>query len=163
MDALRWLAHISRIVTELDLGETDRVIVAAHFLEGEAESWWDVTLMGYTMQASWSDFLREFRRQYPAPRRRAQMAMDFYQLTQGDSSVEEFDRQLRRLYRALPQDDRTEALLVQRFVEGLRAGIRANMSIDATGGYDALVVAAVRAEAVAQPRSAGSPGRDPGA
>ena len=80
MDAMRWLGRVARITAELRMSDADRLIVATHFLGGEVETWWDGVQADYLVQTSWDDFLREFREQYPAPRQRAQLIMDFYQL-----------------------------------------------------------------------------------
>ena len=161
--AQRWLGRIVRAAVDMRLSDADRVTLATRLLEGEAELWWDSVQSEHSRQVPWDDFFREFRAQYPSPRQRDRMVIDFYVLTQDDRTVLGFETELRRLSRALPQSERTEALLAQRFLEGLSTEVRAGMRADISEGYDALVTAAVRAElAAVQRRPSEDHGQDPG-
>ena len=102
----------------------------------------------YPVTISWTDFVHEFREQYPIPRLRDQRIVEFYQLTQDTRSVADYDAELQRLFHFLPECDRTESLLAYRFEDGLSIDVRVVMGTTTPRTYEALVTAAIKAERI---------------
>ena len=75
--AQRWLGRVVRAAVDMRLSDADRVTLATRLLEGEAELWWDSVQSKHSRQVPWDDFFREFRGQYPSPRQRDRMVIDF--------------------------------------------------------------------------------------
>ena len=75
-----------------------RVDLAVHFLEEDAHLWWkSVTARRRQADMSWADFVAEFNAKYFPQEALDRMEGRFLELTQGERSVREYDREFNRL------------------------------------------------------------------
>ena len=146
--AQRWLESVTRVAKRLRLSEEDKVTLATCLLENEAETWWDSIQARFSAVPSWEEFAHEFNEQYYTQFHRDQMVVEFYHLTQGTRTVTEYEAELRRLSRFVPDSERTDSLLAHKFEEGLNMDIRAAMGTPVGQGLRTLITMAGKAERV---------------
>ena len=133
---------------DLRLPEADRVILATRLLEGDARTWWLSVRGRYMGTPTWDEFIRAFEDRYYPRYHRDQLTAEFYRLAQGTRSVVEYEAELRRLSRFVPEGERTEELLVHRFHDGLTTDVQAALGMAEYPDMRSIMTAAEKAERV---------------
>ncbi|XP_074314735.1 uncharacterized protein LOC141649971 [Silene latifolia] len=142
------------------VAEADKVNIAAHFLEKEADHWWAMTGPTSTLEPGfgWERFKTLLEaRFYPAQLKHQKMA-EFLNFKQGDSSVQEYTDQFNALAHFAEPMIPNEAQKTFFFRQGLKAKIQGMVRRDTdtfARVYDEALwaegaIEAVRLEAVAE-------------
>ena len=97
-EADSWRSRVERNFGSSRCPVEYRVDLAVHFLEGDAHLWWkSVTTRRRQANMSWADFVAEFNAKYFPQEALDRMEAHFLELTQGERSVREYDREFNRL------------------------------------------------------------------
>lgn len=125
-----WVRDFDRTFEALNCPEERRTNIAAYFLRGPADTWWEDLRTQGGRPASWEDFKTAIRtRFYTESLKRAKLK-EFIELTQGDLSVREYYARFTELLRFAPGIATSKATVVFQFEQGLRFNIRSMMGAD---------------------------------
>ena len=98
--------------------------IAVNFLDKDARIWREsVTARNQGQMISWEAFRREFEKKYFPPEARDRLEQQFMKLAQETRSVWAYEQAFTRLRRYLYNGQDDEALMVRRFLRGLRLEI----------------------------------------
>jgi len=75
----------------------------------------------------WDAFKQEFQRKYFPPEARDRMEQAFLRLEQGERSVREYESEFLKLSRYIYYEDGDEAVLVRKFLRGLKPEIESHL------------------------------------
>jgi hypothetical protein len=130
MDADDWLQAIESKLEIAHCVGRDRVLYAAHQLQGQAKDWWtSYTAAHANAQAiTWQEFCQSFRAHYVPSGEIKVKRKEFLNLKQGSRSVREYLTQFTQLSRYAPRDVDTDDKKQDCFREGLNPGIRYALS-----------------------------------
>ncbi|XP_074267457.1 uncharacterized protein LOC141590795 [Silene latifolia] len=155
-----WTRDMEKHFILYRVAEADKVNIAAHFLEKEADHWWAMTGPTATLEPcfGWERFKTLLEaRFYPAQLKHQKMA-EFLNFKQGDSSVQEYTDQFNALAHFAEPMIPNEAQKTFFFRQGLKAKIQGMVRRDTdtfARVYDEALwaegaIEAVRLEAVAE-------------
>ena len=122
-------------------------------LTDNAEIWWRSAERMIDTQdylATWDQFKERFYKKYFSSNTRFKKQAEFLSLKQGAMTVEEYEEEFNKLSHFAPEMVATEKTRVQRFVQGLKVGLRGLAYSQDPKTYDAALRAAVRIDADAR-------------
>ena len=117
LDADDWLRSIEKKLTITRCDDREKVLYAAHQLEGTATEWWEsyCTIYEDHQSITWAKFSEAFR-QIHIPDGKVKMKKnEFRELRQGNMSVGEYLNKLTQLSRYAPEDVATDDARQKRF------------------------------------------------
>ena len=96
-EADSWRSRVERNFGSSRCPTEYRVDLEVHFLEGDAHLWWrSVTARRRQADMSWANFVAEFNAKYFPKEALDRIEARFLELTQGERSVREYDREFNR-------------------------------------------------------------------
>src|ERR1043165_339605 len=141
LDADDWLRSIERKLQAGHVANGDKVNYAAYHLEGAASSWWEnypnMRLVG--PHTTWNEFSTAFREHHIPKGLMDRKREEFYNLTQGRRSVDEFSREFNRLARYATEEVSTDSKKQERFLRGLNSGLHRELNLHDFATYQVLV------------------------
>lgn len=146
----RWLKKIKSTFSTLNVPPADWVRLAVYHLDGEAEEWWEkaaeLEFDGKPlMTISWSEFTTSFNKEYFPTEVSIVLQRQFWDLKQGNRTVEEYATEFRRLECFVPAFDSEEAR-ADRFVMGLREGLRSRLILGDCSDLKTVTLRAIRVQ-----------------
>ena len=123
-----WEYHIGRIFQHIGCPDDRKILVATQYLTGAALHWWranETRLLGRE-GFGWTQFREALRSHFYTPQMMSAKRREFLGLVQlEDQSVTDYHRRFTELSRFATELIPTEAERVRRFIDGLKAEIRA--------------------------------------
>src|SRR3954471_9995188 len=131
LDADDWLRSIERNLHSGHVADGDKVNYATYHPEGAASSWWEnfLNMRPAGQLTSWNEFCDAFREHHIAKGLMDRKREEFYNLTQGRRSVDEFSREFNRLARYAPEEVSTDSRKQERFRKGLNSALRHELNL----------------------------------
>ena len=148
MEADDWLRTIEKTLEIARCEEPDKVPFATHYLEGYAAIWWDNTKAVWPPEEdiTWEKFKEKFRTYHIPSGVMKVKQREFLDLVQGNSSVTEYLNKFNHLARYSIHDVTTEDRKIDRFLGGLNATLRCQLSMLDFLDFQTLVNKALIAE-----------------
>lgn len=146
----KWLKEIENTFETLCVPMTDWVRLAVYHLRGDADEWWrktkELEFEGRpTSTIEWSRFTASFNKEYFPIGARLALQREFWELEQGSKSVEEYAAEFRKLEVFASSFDCEEAR-TDRFVSGLRDGLRSRIILGECKELRTVIMRAIRIE-----------------
>ncbi|KAM2594202.1 hypothetical protein TB1_043259 [Malus domestica] len=142
-----WIKNIKKKLDILKVPAKNRIQLATHVMEGEADSWWDTICDQNTdKEMTWDDFEQHFYDRYFPVALKQTRIKEFFELEQGNMTVAEYVSkyiELGKYAKALVADENTK---VVKFMLGLKDGIRRYIMGQGTKTYREIVDAAYALE-----------------
>ncbi|KAM1023171.1 hypothetical protein ACFX15_043230 [Malus domestica] len=142
-----WIKNIKKKLDILKVPAKNRIQLATHVMEGEADSWWDTICDQNTdKEMTWDDFEQHFYDRYFPVALKQTRIKEFFELEQGNMTVAEYVSkyiELGKYAKALVADENTK---VVKFMLGLKNGIRRYIMGQGTKTYREIVDAAYALE-----------------
>ena len=135
LDADDWLRDITYEMESADVAPASYVNFASFFLKGPAAQWWDShrrTLPAGTI-ITWPDFQAAFRARFIPQGVMDRKKREFRNLTQGNKTVEAYQREFLDLSRYAEEDIATDARRQEKFRDGLQADIKLALLVHEIG------------------------------
>jgi len=131
LEADDWLRTIEKKLEIARCEEADMVPFATHYLEGYAAIWWDNTKAVWPPEEdiTWEKFKEKFRTYHIPTGIMKVKQREFLALTQGSLSVTEYLNKFNNLSRYSLYDVATEERKIDRFLSGLNAPLRCQLSM----------------------------------
>jgi len=146
-EADSWRSRVERNFGSSRCPAEYRVDLTVHFLEGDAHLWWrSVTARRRQADMSWADFVAEFNAKYFPQEALDRMEARFLELTQGERSVREYDREFNRLLVYAGRGMEDDQAQMRRFLRGLRPDLRVRCRVSQYATKAALVETAAEVE-----------------
>ena len=148
LDADDWLRDITYEMESADVAPASYVTFASFFLKGPAAQWWDShrrTLPVGTI-ISWPDFRAAFRARFSPQGIMDRKKREFRNLTQGNKTVEAYQREFLDLSRYAEEDIATDAHRQEKFRDGLQADIKLALLVHDFADFATLVNKAINVE-----------------
>ncbi|XP_038885797.1 uncharacterized protein LOC120076090 [Benincasa hispida] len=108
----------------MNIPEEQKVNYATSMLRDDAKFWWESTQRTIKGTVSWQQFNQAFYNKYFSLTMRCQKEVEFLNLRQENMSVAEYEQKFDHLSHSVPRLVDTEEKKVERFIWGLREGIR---------------------------------------
>src|SRR4051812_28748729 len=126
MDADDWLHDITHELDSAGVDSTDYVTFAAYPLKGPAAQWWSTHKRSLTAGEviTWEDFQSAFRARYIPQGIIDRKQEEFLNLTQGNMTVEAYQREFLNLSRHAEDEITTDAHKQQKFRRGLNSDLK---------------------------------------
>ena len=135
-----WMEEVEKTFSALDIPEEKKVEYATFLLTGTANNWWLSTKRNLGGAVTWERFQQAFYAEYFPESVRNQMLQEYYTLQQGRRTVEEYEAELNRLMRFLPEPLRaSEEAKKSRFITGLEPHIQYQVNLMEVATYSAAV------------------------
>jgi hypothetical protein len=130
MDADDWLQTIGDKLEIAHCEGHDKVLYAAHQLQGQAKNWWTAYTAAHedSQSITWREFCRSFRAQYVPAGEIKVKRKEFQELKQGPMTVREYLTKFTQLSRYAPGDVDNDEKKQDCFRDGLHPGIRYALS-----------------------------------
>ncbi|XP_038876366.1 uncharacterized protein LOC120068804 [Benincasa hispida] len=122
--AENWITEIETIFHHTNIPEEQKVNCVTFVLRGDTKFWWESTQRKIKGLVSWQQFNQAFYNKYFHLKVRYQKEVEFLILRQENMSVAEYERKFDRLSHFVPRLVDIEEKKVERFIWGLREGIR---------------------------------------
>lgn len=120
----KWMRNLEMNFETSRCPEDFKKQIAVYFLDEDGHAWWDSVVSRYRYQpTTWEIFKKEFELKYFPPEARDRLEKQFMSLEQGTKSVRAYEQVFTRLRRYLYNGNDDEALMVRRFLRGLRPEI----------------------------------------
>ena len=148
LDADDWLRDITYEMESADVAPASYVTFASFFLKGHAAQWWDShrrTLPAGTI-ITWPDFQAAFRARFIPQGVMDRKKREFRNLTQGNKTVEAYQREFLDLSRYAEEDIATDARRQEKFRDGLQADIKLALLVHDFADFATLVNKAINVE-----------------
>jgi hypothetical protein len=148
LDADDWLHDISYEMESAAVAPASYVTFASYFLKGPVAQWWDTnrrTLAVGTI-ISWEEFKAAFHAQYIPQGIMDRKKTEFRNLTQGNKTVEVYQREFLELSRYAEEDIATDAHRQEKFRDGLHPDIQLAMLVQDYADFATLVNKAIQVE-----------------
>ncbi|XBH55617.1 hypothetical protein VPH35_077670 [Triticum aestivum] len=148
LDADDWLRDITYEMESADVAPASYVTFASFFLKGPAAQWWDShrrTLPAGTI-ITWPDFQAAFRARFIPQGVMDRKKREFRNLTQGNKTVEAYQREFLDLSRYAEEDIATDARRQEKFRDGLQADIKLALLVHDFADFSTLVNKAINVE-----------------
>jgi len=146
-EADSWRSRVERNFGSSKCSVEYLVDLAVHFLEGDAHLWWrSVTAKRRQADMFWADFVAEFNAKYCPQEALDRMEARFLELTQGERSVREYDREFNRLLVYAGRGMEDDQAQMRRFLRGLRPDWRVRCRVSQYATKAALVETAAEVE-----------------
>ncbi|XP_057808422.1 uncharacterized protein LOC131022897 [Salvia miltiorrhiza] len=160
--AEEWLEELERIFTHINCTEEQKVSCAIFQLKEDARQWWKHF---YRLLAeedrnvlNWKIFKDVVMDKYFPLSFREKKETEFFELKQGNMTIEEYERKFNELGRFAPHLVDTEDKMIARFRKGLRTDIKGIMAAHVIEDFSDLVK---RAEEVATALGSNIPAQKP--
>ena len=129
-EASAWLRNLKKNVWAIHYPDNFKKDVAIYYLTKDASDWWD-NVEEYYMgrEIDWEDFKTEFERKYFPPEAKDRLEIQFFELTQGNRKVREYEAEFTKLRKYSPYGARNEDALIRRFIRGLRADLASRLQV----------------------------------
>ena len=130
MEADDWLKEMERKLNLAGCGAEDKVNYAAHQLKGTAADLWDNYCAAHDnpTEIRWTEFASTFRANHIPAGVIELRRKEFLNLKQEKMTVAEYHSRFTQLARYAPNDVKTDADKIWRFMQGLNNGIRLNLA-----------------------------------
>ncbi|KAF3774978.1 hypothetical protein EJ110_NYTH51138 [Nymphaea thermarum] len=151
--AKQWIEEIERIFVLLKMSEEDKVNYGTYLLKGDAMDWWQSTLeIRYAGQPSisWKQFRDSFFNTYYPVHARDKKMQEFLDLQQNQMNLEEYITRYRHLEAYCPHFYTTDGARADKFVHGLRDGLRSKVLMSRPRDFDEAVTMARHIEKTGQ-------------
>ncbi|XP_073358142.1 uncharacterized protein [Aegilops tauschii subsp. strangulata] len=145
LDADVWLRDIMYEMESASVAPASYVTFASFFLKGPAAQWWDShrrTLPAGTV-ITWLDFQAAFHARFIPQGIMDRKKRDFRNLTQGNKSVDAYQREFLDLSRYAEEDIATDARKQERFRDGLHPDIKLALLVHDFADFATLVNKAI--------------------
>lgn len=120
----KWLRNLEMNFETSRCPEDFKKQIAVNFLDEDGRAWWDSVTARYGDQPiTWQVFKKEFELKYFPLEARDRLEQQFMSLEQGQKSVRSYEQIFTRLRRYLYNGKDDEAMMVRRFLRGLRPEI----------------------------------------
>ncbi|XP_038875016.1 uncharacterized protein LOC120067538 [Benincasa hispida] len=119
-----WITEIETIFRHMNIPEEQKVNCDTFMLRGDAKFWWESTQRKIKGSISWQQFSQAFYNKYFPLTVIYQKEVEFLNLRKETMSVIEYERKFDRLSHFVPRLVDIEEKTVERFIWGLREGIR---------------------------------------
>ena len=131
LDADDWLRDIVYEMESAAVAPDNYVTFAAYFLKGPAAQWWDTHRRTLAVGAiiTWEEFKAAFRARYIPQGVMDRKKTEFRNLTQGNKTVEVYQREFLELSCYAEEDIATDARRQEKFREGLTTRKNATSSV----------------------------------
>ncbi|XP_048598049.1 uncharacterized protein LOC125578942 [Brassica napus] len=80
-------------------------------------------------EIDWEDFETDFEWKYFSPKAKDWLEIQFWELTQGNRKVREYEAEFTKLRKYSPYGARNEGTLIRRFIRGLRADLASRLQV----------------------------------
>jgi hypothetical protein len=141
LDADDWLRAILRELEPFNCKDRDKVLLATHQLTGTTLAWWE----NYCAAAkdlsaiTWDEFVEEFRRYLIPEATLKRKADEFYELCQGNKSVEEYTHQFIELARYAPEEVDKDSKKQEMFKKGLTPELKTLLTLQIYPDFNTLM------------------------
>jgi hypothetical protein len=148
MEANDWLRAIEKKLNLLQCNDPEKVAFATYQLQGPASAWWDnyVVTRPDATEVTWTEFCQSFRKAQIPEGIMAQKKREFRALHQGTRTVTEYLHEFNRLARYAPEDMRTDAKKLEKFLFGLDDELTNQLISRVYEDFEKLVDKAIRQE-----------------
>ena len=135
-----WMEEVEKTFSALGTPDNKKVEYASYLLTGVANNWWLSAKRNIRGVITWEVFQQAFYAEYFPESVRNQMLQEYYTLQQGKRTVEEYEAELNRLVRFLPEPLRaSEEGKKSRFITGLEPHIQYQVNLMEVATYSAAV------------------------
>lgn len=142
--AQEWLMKIEKIFRLMTCSDEQKVVLATHMLEKEAEDWWNNTSQRFVEDetvVTWLVFKEAFLEKYFPEYERGKKEIEFQELKQENSSVADYASKFEELVKYCPHyntagSERSKCL---KFVNGLRPEIKQGIGYQGIRQFSLLV------------------------
>src|SRR4051812_602323 len=141
MDADDWLHDITHELDSAGVDPTDYVTFAAYHLKGPAARWWSTHKRSSTAGEviTWEDFQLAFRARYIPQGIIDRKQEEFRNLTQGNMTVEAYQREFVNLSRYAEDEVTTDARKQQKFRHGLNPDLKLALAVHDFANFATMV------------------------
>jgi hypothetical protein len=146
LDADDWLRDIAFEMESTSVAPANYVTFASYFLKGPAAQWWDThrhTVPARTI-ITWVEFKAAFRAHYILQGVMDRKKHEFRNLTQGNKTMEAYQREFLELSRYAEEDIATDARRQEKFREGLNPDIKLALLVQDFADFATLVNKAIQ-------------------
>jgi hypothetical protein len=139
---------VNKKLDTVQCSDEEKVIFAAHQLQGPASLWWDhfQATQPEGQPITWARFTAAFRRTHVPAGVVALKKKEFRELKQDGRTVTEFLHEFNRLARYAPKDVRTDEEKQEKFLEGLNDELSVQLISGEYEDFQKLVDKAIRLE-----------------
>lgn len=145
LEAAEWIRQVEKIFEVLGCTDTEKVKLAAFTMKKEAGYWWEDKVRTYpeaTHTWTWIHFKEQFDGKFLPYHARNDLRLRFYELKQGNMTVDQYSAKFMELSRYAPEVICTEELKAERFVQGLRPYLFCRVSAFMHKNFEAAVATA---------------------
>src|SRR3954465_167317 len=148
LDADDWLRDITHELESANVDPADYVNFASYHLKGAATQWWSTHKRSLPVEEviTWDDFQSAFRARYIPQGIMDRKAEEFRNLTQGDMTVEAYQREFLNLSRYAEGEITTDARRQQKFRRGLNPDLRLALAVHDFANFATMVNKAINVE-----------------
>ncbi|KAF3777431.1 hypothetical protein EJ110_NYTH45830 [Nymphaea thermarum] len=147
--AEEWIEEVERIFEVLEVSGDNKVNFGSYMLKGDAKRWWkstrEIQFAGQQM-ISWRQFRDSFFSTYFSVQARNKKMQEFLDLQQNHLSLEEYVIKYRHLEAYCPHLYTTAEARADKFIYGLRDGLRGRVMSSSPRNLDEAVTMARRME-----------------
>nr|ABF97995.1 retrotransposon protein, putative, Ty3-gypsy subclass [Oryza sativa Japonica Group] len=149
VDALDWLHAVGKKLDTVRCNNEEKVIFAAHQLQGPASLWWDhfQATQPEGQPITWARFTAAFRRTHVPAGVMALKRREFRELKQGNRSVMEYLHEFNNLARYAPEDVREDEEKQEKFLAGMDPELSVRLVSGDYPDFQRLVDKSIRLEA----------------
>jgi hypothetical protein len=148
LDADDWIRDITHEMESANVSPANFVAFASFFLKGPTAQWWDThkrSLPAGTV-VTWPEFQAAFRARYIPQGIMDRMKTQFHNLTQGNKTVEAYQREFLDLSRYAEEDITTDARRQEKFRNGLHPDLELALAAQDCPDFATLVNKAIVVE-----------------
>ena len=148
LDADDWLRAISHEMESANVAPANVVTFASYHLKGPAAQWWSTHKRSLPdgEVITWDDFQTAFHARYIPQGIMDQKREEFRNLTQGNMTVEAYQREFLNLSRYAEEEIITDARKQQKFRCGLHSELRLALAVHDFANFTTLVNKAITVE-----------------
>nr|AAT73686.1 putative polyprotein [Oryza sativa Japonica Group] len=149
VDALDWLHAVGKKLDTVQCSDEEKVVFAAHQLQGPASLWWDhfQATQPEGQPITWTRFTAAFRRTHVPAGVVALKKREFRELKQGNRSVMEYLHEFNNLARYAPEDVREDEEKQEKFLAGMDPELSVRLVSGDYPDFQRLVDKSIRLEA----------------
>nr|ABF95987.1 retrotransposon protein, putative, Ty3-gypsy subclass [Oryza sativa Japonica Group] len=149
VDALDWLHAVGKKLDTVQCSDEEKVIFAAHQLQGPTSLWWDhfQATQPEGQPITWARFTAAFRRTHVPAGVVALKKREFRELKQGNRSVMEYLHEFNNLARYAPEDVREDEEKQEKFLAGMDPELSVRLVSGDYPDFQRLVDKSIRLEA----------------
>ena len=122
--AKEWLDHVYNLLVAANVPDAVKASVVQIQLTGIARAWYDNLVLSFNGRMTWDQFKTEFCEEYFPSDAQDRLLQRFLYLRQGTRFVDEYAYEYNQLSKSATAILPTDAVKVQRFVQGLRNEVK---------------------------------------